>query len=82
LEVRLPTGIAFVADTFDGTTGIVLIGARRVHVFSRAHRRKGQVKIFSGSETLQSRFDWLYVRVNPRTFSQHIAAASLDAAAG
>jgi len=77
LEVRLPSGIAFVAETYDGTTGIVLMG-RGDFTFSPAPlAEKGQVKIFSGSETLQSRFDWLYVRVNPATFSQHFAAAAL-----
>ena len=77
LEVRLPQGVAFVADTYDGTTAIVLMG-HGDFTFSPAPRaEKGQVKVFSGAETLQSRFDWLYVRVNPADFDRHIAAASL-----
>jgi hypothetical protein len=77
LEVRLPQGIAFVADTYDGTTAIVLIG-QGDFTFSPAPRaEKVQVKLFGGSDTLQRRFDWLYVRVNPGDFARHIAAAAL-----
>jgi len=35
------------------------------------------VKIFCGAEQLQTRFDWLYVRVNPAEFDDHIAPAAL-----
>ncbi len=76
-EVRLPHGVAFVAEMADGATAVVLIG-RGDFTFSPAPlAEKGQVKIFSGSETLQSRFESLYVRVNPADFDEHIAAASL-----
>jgi hypothetical protein len=76
-QVRLPQGIAFIAETRDGTTAAVLIG-RGDFTFSPAPRaEKGQVKIFCGSEILQSRFDSLYVRVNPDEFYNHVAASAL-----
>jgi hypothetical protein len=52
-EVRLPQGVAFVAETGDGTTGIVLLGHGDFTFSPAPASEKGQVKIFSGSETLQ-----------------------------
>jgi hypothetical protein len=76
-EVRLPQGVAFVANAYDGTTGIVLIGRGEL-TFSPAPRaEKVQVKIYAGSESLQRRFEWLYVRLNPADFERHFAAAAL-----
>jgi Peptidase family M1 domain len=76
-QVRLAEGVAFVADTTDGATGIVLLG-RGDFTFSPAPpAEKGQVRIYSGSETLQAPFTSLYVRLNPVDFDGHISAASL-----
>lgn len=76
-QVRLPQGVAFVAETESGTTGIVLLGKGDL-TFSPAPRaEKGQVKTFSGAETYQARFEWLYVRVNPAEFHDHVAARAL-----
>jgi peptidase M1-like protein len=76
-DVRLPQGVAFVAETEGGTTGIVLIGKGNL-IFSPApEAERGQVKIFCGAEQLQTRFEWLYVRVNPVEFEEYIAPASL-----
>jgi len=77
-EVRLPTGLAFVAEVPDGTTAMVLLGSGEF-TFSPAPRaEKGQVKIFSGSETMKRRFDWLYVRASAGEFDDHISPASLQ----
>jgi Peptidase family M1 domain len=76
-EVRLPQGIAFVSETEGGITGIVLLGKGDVTFSPAPEAEKGQVKIFCGAEQFQTRFDWLYVRVNPVEFDDHISPASL-----
>ena len=42
---------------------------------------KGQVKIFCGAETLESRFDTAYLRMNPSDFESFISASQTHAAA-
>jgi hypothetical protein len=80
-ELRLPQGYAFVAEAESGITGIVLIGRGEV-IFSPAPQaEKGQVKIYSGSETLQRRFTWLYLRAHPVTLDRHIDVAAFQSRA-
>jgi hypothetical protein len=76
-DVRLPQGVAFVSETEGGLTGIVLIGKGDVTFSPAPEAEKGQVKIFCGAEQFQTRFDWIYVRVNPVAFDDRISPASL-----
>jgi hypothetical protein len=76
-DVRLPKGLAFIAETDGGTTGIVLLGQGDLTFSPAPEAERGQVKIFCGAEQLRTRFEWLFVRVNPAEFDQYIAAASL-----
>jgi Peptidase family M1 domain len=76
-DVRLPKGLAFVAETEGGSTGIVLIGKGDLTFSPAPEAEKGQVKIFCGAEQLKTRFEWLYVRVNALEFDEFIAPGSL-----
>jgi hypothetical protein len=77
-SLNVPQGIAFVSETEEGVTGMVVLG-RGEAVFSPSPpAEKGQVRIYGGSETLQTRFSWLYVRLHPSEFESQIAAASLQ----
>ncbi|GAC1453883.1 MAG: hypothetical protein PVSMB1_02640 [Gemmatimonadaceae bacterium] len=75
--VRLPQGTAFVAEAEDGVTGIVLLGKGELTFSPAPEPERGQVKIYCGAEQLQRRFEWLYLRVNPVDFDDHIAASAL-----
>jgi hypothetical protein len=78
LQLRLPLGTAFVAQTDAGPTAIVLLG-RGEAVFSPApEAERGQLRIFCGSEVLQTRFDALFIRVNPDEIGDHMAAAAFQ----
>jgi hypothetical protein len=66
LELELGEGSAFVAETEEGTTGLVLLGRGEVRFHPAPDVEKGQLKIFCGSEVLQTRFDAVFIRVNPR----------------
>jgi hypothetical protein len=63
LELTLVEGTVFTIDTDQGTTGLVLLGHGELKFHPAPDTEKGQVRIFSGSETLESRFDAAYVRV-------------------
>ena len=85
LELVLSDGSLFVADTDQGVTGIVLLGHGEMHFHPAPDTEKGQVKIFCGAETLDTRFDSAFIRINPADFDslidEHHATprASVDA---
>ena len=64
----------------EGTTGLVLLGRGEVRFHPTPEIEKGQLKIFCGSETLQTRIDTVFVRVNPDDVEALVGADRLIAA--
>ncbi len=62
LELTLIEGSVFRVDTDQGVTGLVLIGRGEMRFSPTPETEKGQVRIFAGAETLESRFDAAYIR--------------------
>jgi len=71
-ELRIPSGVAFVAETDAGITGIVVLGRGEMTFSPTPQTEKGQVKLYGGSETLRSRFSWLYLRAHPAEFDRRL----------
>ena len=65
LEIAFTDAAVFVVETAEGTTGLVLLGRGEVRFHPAPEIEKGQLKIFCGSETLQTRIDTVFLRVNP-----------------
>jgi hypothetical protein len=65
LDLTLPDGSVFVVEIDQGVTGMVLLGNGSLRFRPTPETEQGQVKIFCGSETLEARFDGLFLRVNP-----------------
>ena len=63
LQLQLVEGTVFTVDTDQGVTGLVLMGRGEMRFAPAPETEKGQVRIFSGSEVLESRFDAAFVRV-------------------
>jgi hypothetical protein len=78
IDLTLSEGSVFVADTDQGVTGVVLLGRGNVNFHPAPATEKGQVKIFTGSETLESRFEATFLRMNPSDFDGFISASSLQ----
>ena len=76
-ELALAEGSAFVVETEEGTTGLVLLGRGEVRFHPAPDVEKGQLRIFSGSETLQTRFDATFIRVNPSDFTTLVSMTHL-----
>src|SRR5215510_13661854 len=68
LELTLTEGSVFVVDIDQGVTGAVLLGHGVMKFHPTPETEQGQVKIFCGSETLETRFDALYIRLHPSDF--------------
>jgi hypothetical protein len=77
LTLTLPLGQAFVSRTPDGPTALVLLGRGRVEFTPKAEAERGQVRLFSGADTLKTDFDVVFVRVPPHEFGARVAAEAL-----
>ncbi len=78
LDLTLSEGAVFVAEIDAGVTGVVLLGKGTVNFHPSPATEKGQVKIFSGTETLETRFDSAFIRINPADFESFFNAAALS----
>jgi hypothetical protein len=78
VEIRLPQGMAFIAETDFGVTAMVLLGRGSLKFAPAPASEKGQVKIYSGAESLQRSFTWLYLRVNQEDLDRHTSVARLQ----
>jgi hypothetical protein len=72
LTLRLPSGDVFVAETGEGVTALVLIGDGTMVFTPAPSEERLQVKLFSGSETLETPFTAAYVRMNPYDFNDQL----------
>lgn len=79
-ELKLMTGAVFVADTAEGVTTLVLLGDGLMTFKPTPKTEQGQVRLFSGEDKVESRFDSAYVRVNPYDFEQQMTSGALTAA--
>jgi len=78
LDLTLVEGSVYVADVDIGVTGLVLLGRGTMSFHPSPDTEKGQVKIFCGSEALDTSFSAAFIRINPSDFEGAIAAASLQ----
>jgi hypothetical protein len=69
LEMTLVDGTVFVVETNQGVTGLVLLGHGEMNFHPTPDTEKGQVRIYAGTETLESRFDAAFVRLG--TYETH-----------
>ena len=78
-ELRVPTGSAFLAETDAGVTGIVILGRGDLTFSPTPDAERGQVRIYSGSETLTARFDSVFLRAHPSEFDRRLDISAFRA---
>jgi len=78
-DLRVPNGTAFLAETDAGVTGIVILGRGEMTFSPTPEPEKGQVRIYSGGDTLNSRFDWVYLRAHPAEFDRRLDVTAFHA---
>ena len=80
LVLQLSEGTVFRVECDDGTTGLILLG-RGVMTFSpTAAAERGQLRLFSGNDTLSSPFDAAFVRLSPSDYNERVSVSSLTEA--
>jgi hypothetical protein len=77
LLITLPSGSVFEVASDDGVTGVVLLGRGEMKFSPTPEAERGQLKLFSGADTLNATFDAVFVRLNPSDYSRVVSRASL-----
>lgn len=77
-SLEMASGSAFVAETAEGPTAVVLLGRGKMHFTPTDAAERTQVRIFAGSETLSSEFDAAFIRVRPSEFTTLFPRAALE----
>ena len=76
-EVTLDSGSAFFSSIDAGVTGVVLLGRGDMHFHPKPVTEKTQVRIFNGSETLDTPFTSAFIRMDPEDFSRFVDVSHL-----
>ena len=77
LVLQLSEGTVYRVECDDGVTGLLLLG-RGVMTFSPTSApERGQLRLFSGNDTLSSPFESAFVRIGPSDYSQRVSISSL-----
>jgi len=79
-ELRLPAGDVFVAETPEGVTALVMLGEGTMVFQPSPKEERGQLKLFSGAEALDTPFTAAFVRLNPFEFEQRVTDRMLEPA--
>ena len=77
LVIEMASGRAFVAETADGPTALVLLGRGRMQFTPPDPAERTQVKIFSGAEALTADIDAAFLRLNPGDFESRVDGGAL-----
>jgi peptidase M1-like protein len=72
LELRLPSGEVFVAETSEGVTALVMMGEGIMSFAPGPAEERGQVRLFAGTDTIETPFSAVYIRLNPFEYEQQI----------
>jgi hypothetical protein len=77
MKLVVPDGQMFVADIDAGTTAVVIVGRGDMTFSPAPLTERSQLRIVTGGDVMQSPFDAVLVRVNPREFDAHFAAREM-----
>ncbi len=77
LVISLEEGTVFLVECDEGVTGLVLLGRGEMRFAPAPRTERGQLRIFSGNETLNTPFDAAFVRINPSDYEERVTTASL-----
>jgi hypothetical protein len=77
LTIEMASGRAFVAETPDGPTALVLLGKGRMRFTPPDPAERTQVRIFSGGEALLTDIDMAFLRLSPGEFASRVDGGAL-----
>ena len=75
--LAMQDGLLFRVECDAGVTGIVLVGRGELRFSPAPATERGQLRIFSGADSLNAAFETAYIRLQPREYASQIATATL-----
>jgi Peptidase family M1 domain len=78
LSLEMSSGMAYVADTPEGPTAVVLIGRGVMRFAPPDLAERTQLRIFSGTETLAAEYTAAFIRVRPSDFEATFGTEALQ----
>ena len=79
--IAMQDGLLFRVECDKGVTGIVLVGRGELRFSPAPATERGQLRIFSGADSLNAAFETAYIRLQPGEYASQIATATLTDAA-
>lgn len=76
-QLTLTDGVVFASEDEQGTSALVLLGRGEMSFKPSVASERGQLRIFCGAETLTTRFDAAFVRLNPQEFDDRVSRQAL-----
>lgn len=82
LEIRIPDGQVFLADTNEGPTAAVLVAGEGGEIAFRPapEAEREQVRIYAGTDAIETRVEEVFLRFNPSEFASRLPAGALTPA--
>ncbi len=77
LSLTLKEGSVFVAEIDRGVTALILLGDGVMEFAPQPEAEQGQVRIFDGDESLETKFDAAFVRLHPDVFNSRVSTSGL-----
>ncbi|MDO8678726.1 MAG: M1 family aminopeptidase, partial [Acidobacteriota bacterium] len=77
-ELRVPAGDVFVAETPEGVTALAIVGDGTLLFQPAPKEERGQLRLFSGGESLETPFTAAFIRINPFEFERRVAGGMLE----
>jgi hypothetical protein len=77
LTIKMASGSAFVAESPDGPTAVVLLGRGHMRLAPKDQAEQTQIRIFSGEPALDAEFDAVLLRLRPSEFEARFGSGSL-----
>jgi len=78
--LMLRDGTVFQVESDEGITGLVLIGRGEMRFSPANAAERGQVRLFSGEDTMIAPFEEAFVRLSPSNYSERVTTANLTPA--
>jgi hypothetical protein len=77
LVIAFQEGSVFLVECDEGVTGLVLIGRGEMRFSPASAMERGQLRLFSGSDTMTAPFETAYIRMSPSDYRRNGYAAQL-----
>ena len=76
-QLRMPSGLVFVAETPEGVTALVALGDGTMSFTPAPKEERGQVRLFAGADAIETPFTAAFLRLNPFEFETRLDLKAL-----